>query len=93
MADPDLSRDAPPRSWSRRAVTLRSGASLRYDSNAWRDEIIIIQQGTLELQDTAGRQWPFETGSVLSLCGLPLRRLTNTGPDDAVIIAIKPHSD
>jgi hypothetical protein len=27
------------------------------------------------------------------LCGLPLRRLTNTGPDDAVIIAIKPHSD
>jgi 3-oxoacyl-[acyl-carrier protein] reductase len=90
MAHRDLPfvRGPLPGSLVRRVVTIGPGGSLPYDSDAWRDALIIVDRGAIELHDTAGRRWTFGHGSVLSLWELPLRFVGNRGPTTAVLVAI-----
>jgi 3-oxoacyl-[acyl-carrier protein] reductase len=92
MAHRDLPfvRGSLPRSLTRRVVTIGPGRSLPYDSDVWRDALIVVERGAIELQDTRGRSWRFGDGSLLSLGDLPLRRLGNPGPTRAVLVAIAP---
>jgi hypothetical protein len=51
----------------------------------WPDAIIVVEEGTLDLECLGGSRQRFVAGDVLSLCDLPLRALHNPGPEPAVL--------
>jgi len=60
----------------------------RYDSAEWKDSLVIVQQGSLELETTRGVCHTYRTGSVLCLAELPLQLLRNPGSLQTVLLAI-----
>lgn len=77
-----------PRPFERREVIVAPDRERLYDRDEWRDAIVVIERGQIELEDAAGDRHRFVRGDILSLVGVPLRRLRNRGPDPAVLIAI-----
>lgn len=71
-----------------RVVTVAVGCSHRYDPDEWRDALVVIQCGEVELETASGVRRSFGRGAVLWLDGLPLRALNNHGPDPAVLVAV-----
>ena len=60
--------------FERRIVSVPPGGALDYDEADWRDALVLVVRGEIEL---GGER--FGRGSVLSLAGLPLRALHNRG--------------
>lgn len=71
-----------------REVTVAAGCSRRYDPAEWRDAIVVVQCGEVELETSSGVRRSFRRGAVLWLDGLPLRALNNHGPDPVVLVAV-----
>jgi hypothetical protein len=71
-----------------RLVTLPAGRAGRYDPAEWRDALVVVARGAVELRLLDGRRRRFERGSVLCLDGLPLRALVNPGRSPAVLVAV-----
>lgn len=87
--------EPPPRFWRRpgstfvtRVVTVAGGSSRDYDASEWRDAIVVVECGEVELETAAGARHSFGTGAILWLDGLPLRALNNRGRDPAVLVAV-----
>jgi hypothetical protein len=84
MDDPDaerlsfLGRRLP--SW----VELR----LAFDQADWRDAIVVVERGALELECRGGSRRRFVRGDLLWLDGLPLRALHNPGRAPAVLTVV-----
>lgn len=71
----------------KRVIELTSKAELRIDATAWRDAIVFLETGEVELECSAGERRRFEPGAVL--CLVPtVRALRNCGDDSARLIAI-----
>jgi hypothetical protein len=68
-------------------VTLRPGEALDYVVADWADALVVVARGVLELECHSGRRARFAAGSVLTLAGLPVRRLRNPHPDPLVLDA------
>jgi hypothetical protein len=84
-----------PQFWSRlgsrfvtRVVTVAAGCSRAYVAWEWRDAIVVIECGELELETAAGVCRSFGSGAILWLDGLPLRALNNRGSGPAVLVAV-----
>jgi hypothetical protein len=84
-----------PRFWRRlgstfvtRVVTVAAGCSRAYDASEWRDAIVVIECGEVELETAAGVRRSFGSGAILWLDGLPLRALNNRGMEPAVLVAV-----
>jgi hypothetical protein len=77
----------PPR-FARRSVEIGPGAELPFCADDWRDAIVVVQGGALELGCTAGGWRRFERDAVLCLAGLELRVLRNPGPDPIRVVAV-----
>lgn len=75
----------------RRTVILPPGDGLDYAAADWADTLVIIEHGELELECRSGRRARFGTGAVLTLVGLPVRRLHNPGSAPLVLSAITRH--
>ncbi len=75
-------------SFEARVVTVPRGRARLYDPAEWRDAIVVIARGAVELEFLDGRRCRFGRGSVLWLAGLPLRALGNGGRSPAVLIAV-----
>ena len=71
-----------------RVVTLSPGRERPYDEDEWRDALVIVEDGEVELEATTGDCHHFGRGAVLWLVGLPLRALHNRGHEPASIVAI-----
>lgn len=71
-----------------RVVTVAAGCSRAYDASEWRDAIVVIECGEVELETAAGTCRSFGSGAILWLDGLPLRALNNRGTDPAVLVAV-----
>jgi quercetin dioxygenase-like cupin family protein len=77
-----------PASFERREVTIAPGGTRPYDEAEWRDAIVVVEQGEIEVEGRCGtRRW-FRRGDVLWLTGLPLRALHNHADVPAVLIAV-----
>jgi len=71
----------------KRVIELAPRDELRVDATAWRDTIVFLETGEVELECSAGERRRFEPGAVL--CLVPtVRALRNCGDDSARLIAI-----
>ena len=69
-------------------IVVAPGRSRAYDEAEWRDALVVVEHGEIELECTAGGGRRFACGEVLCLAGLPLRTLHNRGSEPAVLVAV-----
>jgi hypothetical protein len=74
--------------FERRLVRIPAGGDHAYDESEWRDELVIVVCGTIELEGLTGGRWPFERGAILWLQDLPLRALHNPGDQAAILMTV-----
>jgi len=77
-----------PPGFRRRRVTVAPGAARAYDAAEWRDAIVLVETGELDLVGRDGGGPRFGPGAVVALADLPLRALRNRGPEPAVLVAV-----
>jgi len=78
----------PGPAFRRREVTIRAQETVPYVSEDWRDAIVVIEQGEVDLCCVRGGRRRFVKGAILFLEGLALRCLHNPGLEDAVLVAL-----
>lgn len=83
-----LLRGALPPWTERRVVTIDPGEARPYVEDEWRDALVVIEAGSVDLECVAGSHRTFGKGDLLWLVGIPLRMLRNRGPDAVVLVAI-----
>ena len=72
-----------------RTVALPPGGARSYHPAEWRDALVLVAGGTLELEFTGGRRERFPTGAMLWLARLSLRALHNPASSEvALLVAI-----
>jgi quercetin dioxygenase-like cupin family protein len=79
--------DVPP-GFECRAVTVEPGGDRIYHHAEWADALVLITEGEIELEWRDGRRRRLESGCVLWLAGLELRRIHNHGSEAARLLAI-----
>jgi quercetin dioxygenase-like cupin family protein len=77
-----------PDAFDVRQIVLASGAERAIDEAEWRDAIVVVESGEIDLEALGGSRRTFECGDVLWLGGLSLRVLHNCGSGPAVLIAV-----
>jgi hypothetical protein len=70
-----------------RVSALSPGCGGAFDETQWRDALVEIESGVLELELTSGQRWSFGTGEILWLTGLPIRALHNPGAEPCIVVA------
>jgi hypothetical protein len=73
-------------------VILQPGDGLDYLAADWADTLVVVKRGELELECRSGRRARFAAGAVLTMVGLPVRRLRNPGPGPLVLSAVRRRS-
>jgi hypothetical protein len=84
---PFVDRPLPP-SLERRELAVPVGAARAYDPALWRDALVVVERGEIELECRGGSSRRFKRGDVLWLAGLPVRALRNRGPERTVLVAV-----
>jgi hypothetical protein len=74
--------------FSVRAVAVAPGEDLAYDEAQWRDALVVVQCGEIELRGVSGASRGFRQGDLLWLDQVPLAALHNPGAEPAVLLAI-----
>jgi len=72
----------------RRTVVLDPGESRPSDDDEWRDAVVTVEWGDVELECAAGGRRRFTAGAVLWLTGIDIRVLHNVGADPVVLVAV-----
>ena len=71
-----------------RVVAVAPGDDRPYDEDEWRDALVVVRSGEIELRGVSGATSAFGSGDVLYLEGVPLRALHNPGVEPAVLVAV-----
>jgi hypothetical protein len=82
-----LERALPPQ-FDRRVVEVAPGVSRIYMEAEWQDELVVVEQGQIELECLRGCCHRVERGAVLWLSGLPLRALHNRESEGVRLVAV-----
>src|SRR5438067_8903185 len=77
-----------PPSFRRMVTVLAPGGERLYDEADWRDALVVVRRGEIDLECLAGGRRTFREGDVLVLAGLSLRALHNRGTEPAVLVAV-----
>jgi hypothetical protein len=77
-----------PPAFEVRAVAVAPGGERAYDETEWRDAIVVVERGEVELECRGGSRRRFGRGAVLWLAGLPLLALRNRGSEPALLAAV-----
>ena len=72
----------------RRIVVVAPGHRLAYDQADWRDAVVVVEGGELEVEWLGGSCQRFVRGDLLCLGGLPLRALHNPGCEPTVLTVV-----
>jgi hypothetical protein len=70
-----------------REIALAPGVTRPFRAREWRDALVMVRAGPIDLEDAAGAVARFGAGDVLCLAA-PLRALHNRGPQPALLLAI-----
>jgi hypothetical protein len=73
----------------RRTVVLDPGESRPSHDDEWRDALVTVQCGEVDLECAAGGRRRFAAGAVLWLTGIDIRVLHNVGVDPVVLVAVR----
>lgn len=76
-----------PAGFARRVVVVPPGRGRPFDEREWRDAVVVLALGVLELEGREGTRRRFDRGAVLCLEGIPLRALHSCGAGPAVLVA------
>ena len=76
------------RAFELRVIAVAPRSERAYDSAEWRDALVVVGRGAIELESWAGSRHHFGRGEALWLSGLPLRAVLNRGDEPAVLIAV-----
>jgi hypothetical protein len=71
-----------------RAVAVAPGCKRAYDEREWRDAVVVVRRGEVELECLSGTSHRFRRGDLLWLTGLPLRALHNRGREPVLLVAV-----
>ena len=77
-----------PAGFDARRIVIAPGAERPFVEAEWRDAVVVVESGRVELECGSSERWCFRRGDVLWLHGLPLRALHNRGTAAAVLIAV-----
>lgn len=70
-----------------RVIVVPPRSERTYAEADWRDSVVVVESGTIELETIRGIRRRFTVGDVLHLAGLRLRVLRNTRDLPAVLSA------
>lgn len=82
-----LGRTPGPR-FRTRLLTIPPGGSRVYESKEWRDALVVVERGELELCSHAGVHLRLGAGAALALSGLPLSELRNPSTEPLLLSAV-----
>jgi len=71
-----------------RALAVAAGREHAYREAEWRDALVVVERGAIDLDCLGGARRRFGRGDVLCLVGLPLRALHNRGAEPALLVAV-----
>lgn len=74
--------------FEKRVIVVAPESLRDYDEAEWRDALVVVERGEIELESAAKHRRTFEAGDVLCLAELPLRALHNRGGETAVLVAV-----
>ncbi|GAA2771581.1 hypothetical protein [Nonomuraea dietziae] len=77
-----------PAAFELHVVVVAPGGVHAYDGAEWRDAIVLVEHGVIELVYSAGGGRVCETGDVMWLDGLPVRAMRNTRDEPVVLVAV-----
>jgi hypothetical protein len=77
-----------PGSFERRVVVTAPGRQRAFDDAEWRDALVVVERGEIELGCQGGTCWRFGRCDVLWVIGLPVRTPHNPGREPAVLAAV-----
>ena len=77
-----------PDAFDVRRIVLAPGEERAYEEAEWRDAIVAVQRGAVDLVTGRGVCASFERGDILCLSGLAVRALHNRGTEPAVLLAV-----
>jgi hypothetical protein len=82
-----------PSAFEKHTVTIEPRHTLKYDETRWRDSLVIVERGLIELECRSGSPTRFASGAVLCLEGLPVLAIHNRGSEPAVLVAVSRRND
>jgi hypothetical protein len=71
-----------------RVTVVAPGDAHAYRDTDWRDALVLVESGEIELECVGGGREVFGCGAVICLNGLPLRALRNRGHEPARLVAV-----
>jgi hypothetical protein len=74
--------------FDRRVIELAPGDILDYCAAFWRDAIVFVVAGEIELECAGGERHRFGRGAILSLAHLSLRDARNSSFDSTQLLAV-----
>ena len=74
-----------PASFVHRVVTIPAGCARPYEAEEWRDAIVVVDRGEVELEALDGERQRFVAGALVWLDGVLLRWI-RSGPEEAAIL-------
>jgi len=77
-----------PASFEHRVVTIPAGGARPYDAAEWRDAIVVVERGEIELEALDGQRQRFGCGALVWLDGVMLRWIRSGRGDEAVLVAV-----
>jgi quercetin dioxygenase-like cupin family protein len=77
-----------PAAFEVRRIVVAPGAERPFDEAEWRDAVVLVESGRIELECRSGSRSRFRRGDVLCLIGLPLRALRNRERSPTVLVAV-----
>jgi glyoxylate utilization-related uncharacterized protein len=73
----------------KRVVELEPESLLLYEADAWRDAIVFVTAGEIELECTSGERHRFRRGDILCLEPFPIRAVRNSSRAPARLLAVR----
>jgi hypothetical protein len=77
-----------PRSFEVRVIGFAPAGVRAYNPVEWRDALVVVERGEIELECMHGSRLRFGRGAVLWLAGLSVRAIHNRGPGTALLVAV-----
>jgi hypothetical protein len=77
-----------PEGFELRVVAVAPGNERPYNEAEWRDCLVVVERGELDLECLGGTRRRVRCGDVLWLVGLPILTLRNEGDEPAVLVAV-----
>jgi glyoxylate utilization-related uncharacterized protein len=82
-----LGRPLPP-AFALHVVVVPPGGARPFDDAEWRDALVVVERGEIELEWQSGERRRLGSGAALWLDGLSLRALHNRRREPAVLVAV-----